>query len=317
MGHYELVGKTGSKNNAMMPEKPETLGMGKKANPPQYRAINGVDAKTRLQGDQPIAGSGDERMRIVRDERNTIEKYLQKLKQRSLNAGNKRQALVGKFNDEQANHQLAEFNREYGIDRLQKQYAELVDEEHKLMQGIEDNMVKLTSLSHVDGDMLEKQGLTSSLDAVENSKSQLKQLHIPDTQAFGKSLTEASDGLTAAIQKDAVVMAGINRVMGYNEFIQQSTTREFLMTTTRKNIVVVDTALASFHQQKSQASVEALLGAIGAYLTNNSRSQRTPIVRLLQNQAKRRWRVSKRPGAMNRAALVGNGMNGEIEKPSP
>ncbi|MCI4238712.1 hypothetical protein F6X50_03140 [Dickeya dianthicola] len=270
MGHYELVGKTGSKNNAMMPEKPETLGMGKKANPPQYRAINGVDAKTRLQGDQPIAGSGDERMRIVRDERNTIEKYLQKLKQRSLNAGNKRQALetkyvallqrksqyrqalVGKFNDEQANHQLAEFNREYGIDRLQKQYAELVDEEHKLMQGIEDNMVKLTSLSHVDGDMLEKQGLTSSLDAVENSKSQLKQLHIPDTQAFGKSLTEASDGLTAAIQKDAVVMAGINRVMGYNEFIQQSTTCEFLMTTTRKNIVVVDTALESFNATRVQ-----------------------------------------------------------------
>ncbi|ATO32977.1 DUF4157 domain-containing protein [Dickeya dianthicola] len=304
MGHYELVGKIGSKNNAMMPEKPETLGMGKKANPPQYRAINGVEAKTLLQGDQPIAGSGDERMRILRDERNTIEKYLQKLKQRSLSAGNKRQALetkyvallqrksqyhqalVGKFNDEQANHQLAEFNREYGIDRLQKQYAELVDEEHKLMQGIEDNMVKLKSLSHVDGDMLEKQGLTSSLDAVENSKSQLKQLHIPDTQAFGTSLTEASDGLTAAIQKDAVVMAGINRVMGYNEFIQQSTTREFLMTTTRKNIVAVDTALASFHQQKSQASVEALLGAIGAYLTNNSRSQRTPIVRLLQHQAK-------------------------------
>ncbi|WP_263065634.1 eCIS core domain-containing protein [Dickeya dadantii] len=304
MGNYELVGKIGSKDDAMAPEKPETLGMGKKANSPEYRAIKGTEAKTLLQGNQPIAGSGDERMRILRDERNSIEKYLQKLKQRSLSAGNKRKALetkyvellqrksqyhhalVGKFNDEQANHQLAEFNQKYGIEALQKQYAELVDEEHKLMQGIEDNMVKLKSLSHVDGDMLEKQGLTSSLDAVENSKNHLRQLHIPDTQTFGKSLTQASDGLTAAIEQGAVVMAGINRVMGYDEFIQQSTTREFLMTTTRKNIVAVDTALASFHQQKSQASVEALLRAIGVYLTNNSHSQRTPIVRLLQSQAK-------------------------------
>ncbi|WP_081943061.1 DUF4157 domain-containing protein [Dickeya fangzhongdai] len=304
MGNYELVGKIGSTKDAMAPEKPETLGIGKKANPPEYRAIKGTEAKTLLQGNQPIAGSGDERMRILRDERKTIEKYLQKLKQRSLSAGNKRKtletkyvellqrksqyhrALVGKFNDEQANRQLAEFNKKYGIEKLQNQYAELVDEEHKLMQGIEANIEKLRSLSHVDGAVLEKQGLTSSLEAVEDSKNQIKQLHLPDSQAFGKSLAEASDGLTAAIDKDAVVMAGINRVMPYNEFIQQSTTHELLMVTTRKNIVPVDTALASFHQQKSQASVEALLRAIGTYLTNNSRSKRTPIVMLLQNQAK-------------------------------
>ncbi|ULR33116.1 DUF4157 domain-containing protein [Dickeya fangzhongdai] len=304
MGNYELVGKIGSTKDAMAPEKPETLGIGKKANPPEYRAIKGTEAKTLLQGNQPIAGSGDERMRILRDERKTIEKYLQKLKQRSLSAGNKRKtletkyvellqrksqyhrALVGKFNDEQANRQLAEFNKKYGIEMLQNQYAELVDEEHKLMQGIEANIEKLRSLSHVDGAMLEKQGLTSSLEAVEDSKNHIKQLHLPDSQAFGKSLAEASDGLTAAIDKDAVVMAGINRVMGYNEFIHQSTTHELLMVTTRKNIVPVDTALASFHQQKSQASVEALLRAIGTYLTNNSRSKRTPIVMLLQNQAK-------------------------------
>ncbi|WPD76210.1 DUF4157 domain-containing protein [Dickeya fangzhongdai] len=304
MGNYELVGKIGSTKDAMAPEKPETLGIGKKANPPEYRAIKGTEAKTLLQGNQPIAGSGDERMRILRDERKTVEKYLQKLKQRSLSAGNKRKtletkyvellqrksqyhrALVGKFNDEQANRQLAEFNKKYGIEKLQNQYAELVDEEHKLMQGIEANIEKLRSLSHVDGAVLEKQGLTSSLEAVEDSKNQIKQLHLPDSQAFGKSLAEASDGLTAAIDKDAVVMAGINRVMPYNEFIQQSTTHELLMVTTRKNIVPVDTALASFHQQKSQASVEALLRAIGTYLTNNSRSKRTPIVMLLQNQAK-------------------------------
>ncbi|WP_107759278.1 DUF4157 domain-containing protein [Dickeya sp. Secpp 1600] len=304
MGNYELVGKIGSTKDAMAPEKPETLGIGKKANPPEYRAIKGTEAKTLLQGNQPIAGSGDERMRILRDERKTIEKYLQKLKQRSLSAGNKRKtletkyvellqrksqyhrALVGKFNDEQANRQLAEFNKKYGIEKLQNQYAELVDEEHKLMQGIEANIEKLRSLSHVDGAVLEKQGLTSSLEAVEDSKNHIKQLHLPDSQAFGKSLAEASDGLTAAIDKDAVVMAGINRVMPYNEFIQQSTTHELLMVTTRKNIVPVDTALASFHQQKSQASVEALLRAIGTYLTNNSRSKRTPIVMLLQNQAK-------------------------------
>ncbi|WP_016941234.1 eCIS core domain-containing protein [Dickeya zeae] len=304
MGNYELVGKIGSTKDAMVPEKPETLGIGKKANPPEYRAIKGAEAKSLLQGNQPIAGSGDERMRILRDERKTIEKYLQKLKQRSLSAGNKRKtletkyvellqrksqyhrALVGKFNDEQANRQLAEFNKKYGIEMLQNQYAELVDEEHKLMQGIEANIEKLRSLSNVDGAMLEKQGLTSSLEAVEDSKNHIKQLHLPDSQAFGKSLAEASDGLTAAIDKDAVVMVGINRVMGYNEFIQQSTTREFLMTTTRKNIVAVDAALANFHQQKSQASVEALLHAIGVYLTNNSHSQRTPIVRLLQHQAK-------------------------------
>ncbi|MBO8134908.1 DUF4157 domain-containing protein [Dickeya fangzhongdai] len=304
MGNYELVGKIGSTKDAMAPEKPETLGIGKKANPPEYRAIKGTEAKTLLQGNQPIAGSGDERMRILRDERKTIEKYLQKLKQRSLSAGNKRKtletkyvellqrksqyhrALVGKFNDEQANRQLAEFNKKYGIEMLQNQYAELVDEEHKLMQGIEANIEKLRSLSHVDGAVLEKQGLTSSLEAVEDSKNHIKQLHLPDPQAFGKSLAEASDGLTAAIDKDAVVMAGINRVMGYNEFIHQSTTHELLMVTTRKNIVPVDTALASFHQQKSQASVEALLRAIGTYLTNNSRSKRTPIVMLLQNQAK-------------------------------
>lgn len=304
MGNYELVGKIGSTKDAMAPEKPETLGIGKKANPPEYRAIKGTEAKTLLQGNQPIAGSGDERMRILRDERKTIEKYLQKLKQRSLSAGNKRKtletkyvellqrksqyhrALVGKFNDEQANRQLAEFNKKYGIEMLQNQYAELVDEEHKLMQGIEANIEKLRSLSHVDGAVLEKQGLTSSLEAVEDSKNHIKQLHLPDSQAFGKSLAEASDGLTAAIDKDAVVMAGINRVMPYNEFIQQSTTHELLMVTTRKNIVPVDTALATFHQQKSQASVEALLRAIGTYLTNNSRSKRTPIVMLLQNQAK-------------------------------
>lgn len=304
MGNYELVGKIGSTKDAMAPEKPETLGIGKKANPPEYRAIKGTEAKTLLQGNQPIAGSGDERMRILCDERKTIEKYLQKLKQRSLSAGNKRKtletkyvellqrksqyhrALVGKFNDEQANRQLAEFNKKYGIEKLQNQYAELVDEEHKLMQGIEANIEKLRSLSHVDGAVLEKQGLTSSLEAVEDSKNHIKQLHLPDSQAFGKSLAEASDGLTAAIDKDAVVMAGINRVMGYNEFIHQSTTHELLMVTTRKNIVPVDTALASFHQQKSQASVEALLRAIGTYLTNNSRSKRTPIVMLLQNQAK-------------------------------
>ncbi|WP_350313831.1 DUF4157 domain-containing protein [Dickeya fangzhongdai] len=304
MGNYELVGKIGSTKDAMAPEKPETLGIGKKANPPEYRAIKGTEAKTLLQGNQPIAGSGDERMRILRDERKTIEKYLQKLKQRSLSAGNKRKtletkyvellqrksqyhrALVGKFNDEQANRQLAEFNKKYGIEKLQNQYAELVDEEHKLMQGIEANIEKLRSLSHVDGAVLEKQGLTSSLEAVEDSKNHIKQLHLPDSQAFGKSLAEASDGLTVAIDKDAVVMAGINRVMPYNEFIQQSTTHELLMVTTRKNIVPVDTALASFHQQKSQASVEALLRAIGTYLTNNSRSKRTPIVMLLQNQAK-------------------------------
>lgn len=305
MGTYALVGTIGDKENALAPDKPKELGIkGPKTAMPDYREIKGEEAQTLLKSDRWIEHSGDERMAILNKERGEVTKQLNEMKAQSIKAATERRQLEESYirlmnkkvsyfhslsetlNSSQANKRLAEFNQKYGIESLQEHYAGLVEKEEMLTHDIEKYLNKLASLANVNRDVLEKGGLAAPLSAVEESQKATDGLELPDTQSFSQSLALASEGLDAAIQRDNVVITGINRVMSAADFELHSTTREFFGTTRRKNIKSVDTALAAFHNDKTEAKLILLEQAIKTYLATSPESGRGPVVKVLQEQVR-------------------------------
>lgn len=305
MGAYALVGTIGDKENALVPDKPKELGIkGPKTAMPDHREIKGEEAQTLLKSDRWIEDSGDERMAILTKERGLVTKQLAGMKAQSIKAAKERlkleenyirlmnkkvtyfHSLFDTLDDTEANKRLVDFNKKYGIETLQEQYAVLVEKEETLTRDIEKHLSKLASLANVNRDALETGGLAAPLSTVDESQKAANGLELPDTQSFGQSLALASEGLDAAIQRDNVVISGINRVMSAADFERHSTTRELFGTTSRKKIKSVDNALETFHKDKSKANLKALAQAIKTYLNTNPGSGRGPVVKVLQEQVR-------------------------------
>ncbi len=305
MGNYELTGKIGDNNDKMVPETPQHLGIeDNKLNSPDYREIKGEEEQSLLKSNRTIGGSGDIRKAMLNREREEVELLLKALKQESVVAAKKREAIKEKYiklmsrkviyfntiyegmNSTDVNQRLLEFNEKFGLEVLKEQYEALVYKEEKLTKDIQINIGKMEKLAKINPAILEENGLALPLAKVEESKNQAKTLHFPDTQALEQSLEMASETLEAAIEQDNIVMAGLAGVMSPADFISYSTTSGLFGKTVRKNIQSVDNALAAFHNDKSEANLKLLAQVIKSYLTTNPESGRGPVVKVLQEQVR-------------------------------
>ena len=305
MGNYELTGKIGDNNDKMVPETPEHLGIeDNKLNSPDYREIKGEEEQSLLKSNRTIGGSGDIRKAMLNREREEVELLLKALKQESIVAAKKREAIKEKYiklmsrkviyfnaihegmNSTDVNQRLLEFNEKFGLELLKEQYEALVYKEEQLTKDIQINIGKMEKLAKINPAILEENGLAFPLAKVQESKNQAQKLHFPDTQALEHSLEMAIETLEAAIEQDNIVMAGLAGVMSPADFISYSTTSGLFGKTVRKNIQSVDNALVAFHNDKSEANLKLLAQAIKIYLTTSPESGRGPVVKVLQEQVR-------------------------------
>lgn len=312
IGKYDLVGKVGNAGDGLAPQKPEKLGLDGKPNPIDHREVQGEAAQAMLTGDTPIAGSGEERKKLLAEERGDVESRLRSLQAEHLAAKRKLdtiakkyvqlihkkdqyfQALIQKLSASQANEKLEEFNHKYKVEALQDQFAQLKYKDEATEKKIKEHIEKLAPLAAINENHLETHGLKQPLETVNHAKSDTDSLSIENSDSFEAELDSVSSGLETEQQRNAVVLSKVSAVMSHDAFVKATTTKHFIgVETTRKTIVPVDTALANFHHSQTIGNIQKLLAAIKSYLSTSS-SGRTPYVLLLETQAQEALRAMQR-----------------------
>ncbi len=301
IGKYELVGKIGSKDGGIDPEKPEKLGLdSKKTNPIEAKAIKGAEAEKMLSSDTTIHGSGEARKDLLLKQQKPLLKELQKLHEKSqkeqqaiekieqkyISTIQKKEALHRQMTQtmsaSEVNVKLAAFNKRYKVELIQDQYVEHIHKLEEIQQLVKERQVSLNKIAGLNIDHLD-QGISKEVEELKETENVVAETRVPESGGLVEEVNELSTAMQSEIERNKITVSKYNNVMSFQEFEKNSTTKEFLRTTTRKTIVPVDNALKAYHTNKNRETLSKLLEEINKYLAQ-SKSKRIPYVLLLQHQ---------------------------------
>lgn len=303
IGKYELVGKIGSKDGGIDPEKPEKLGLDKKeANPIDTKEIKGTEAEKMLKSDTTIHGSGTARKELLLKEQKPLLTELRKLHNQSqieqkaikdieekyISTIQKKDALyrqmIQTMSSTEVNEKLLAFNTKYKVKLIQEQYEEHINELAEIQHQINERTTSLDAIDKLDKNHLEK-GISSQVEDLDKTKDFVDKTKVPGSSQIVSEVNDLSEAMQKEIEKNKITISKYNGVMSSEDFEKNTTTKEFLRTTTRKTIIPVDNALEAYHANRNEGTLRSLLHEIDTYLSN-SKSKRIPYVLLLQHQVK-------------------------------